>query len=85
MAPAPANPLSVPSPLARLLLGVDGGTARIEGSQGARGHCNPPHKELGYDEDRFFLPGGGAANPPTNPVPFRQRLDLLGWLLCLQH
>ena len=25
-----------------------------------------------------FLPGGGAANPPTNPEPFRQSLDLFG-------
>ena len=81
MAPAPAGPPSVPSPLARLLLGVVGETARMEGLQGARGHCNPPHNELGYDDGRFFLPGGGAANPPTNPEPFRQSLDLLGWFV----
>ena len=31
------------------------------------------------------MPGGAAANPPTNPVPFRQRLDLLGWLLLVRN
>ena len=36
----------MPLPLTRLLLGVVGVTARMEGLQGARGHCNPPRLNL---------------------------------------
>ena len=63
MAPAPAGPPSALSPLARLLLGVVGGTARMEGLQGARGHCNPPHNEPGYDDGRFFARRRGRQTP----------------------
>ena len=84
MTPAPAGPPSEPSPLTRLLLGVDGVTVRMEGLQGDRGHCNPPQRNL-VMTIATVLPGGVAVNPPKNPVPFRQCLDSLGWLQFVRN
>ena len=84
MAPAPAGPPSVPSPLARLLLGVVGETARMEGLQGARGHCNPPHNELGYDDGRFFCPAAGPPTPQQIQSRFVRAWICWGGLCCLQ-
>ena len=32
-----------------------------------------------------IVPGGGAVNPQRIPEPFRQSLDLLGWLLFVYN
>ena len=84
MAPAPASPPSVPSPLARLLLGVVGGTARMEGLQGVRGHCNPPHNEPGYDDGRFFCPAAGPPTPQQIQSRFVRAWICWGGFCCLQ-
>ena len=69
--------------LARLLLGVVGGTVRPQGRGGDRAHCDPFH-----DYDHNLCSPVEATNhppPPNKTRPFRQCRVLLGsFLLCLQ-
>ena len=75
--PAPTAPVLCSCPLTRLLLGVDGGTSRVQARWGDRGVCDPAQL-LGIMMVVIFCLPRGSPHPPNGPRPFRQRRSSLG-------